>query len=143
MSNIKTLTKFTKVSKAVLEFKEKNKKIFDEYNSLILKQNDAEIELKADVKDNIKATISNEFIKVTYTPAYRKWYDPSIIIGGVTPKVKKEMIEAGAIIIKTDIDKVKIEKFIENGKLPVEVKLAAFHEKEQTPRISIKENKDD
>ena len=140
MSNAK-LTKYTKAAKAIADFKVKHAKLFGEYQSLLIAQEDLELELKVEVRDVIKQTIANDFIEVTYTPVYLKTYDHEIIIGGVTPKVRKQMVDEGVIVTKVSIDKVKLETFVKNGKLPADVKQAAFSEKESTPRIKIKEVK--
>lgn len=142
MSNPK-LAKYTKAAQAVADFKKKHAKMFDEYSSLLVKEQDAEMELKAEVRDNVKATIANDFIKVTYTPVWRKWYDADIIIGRVSPKVKKQMLDEGVIITKIEIDKKKLEDFVESGKVPAEIKQAAFNEAESTPRITIKAKSDE
>lgn len=140
MSNPK-LTKYTKSVKAVVDFKTKHAKLFGEYQSVLLKQEDAELALRVEVRDNVKQTIANDFIEVTYTQVWLKSYDHEIIMGGVTPKVKKEMVADGVIVTKVSIDKKKLETFVKNGKLPADVKQAAFSEKESTPRITIKEAK--
>jgi len=140
MSNVK-LTKYTKATKAVADFKTKHAKLFGEYQSLLLKQEDDELALRVEVRDVVKQTIANDFIEVTYTPVWLKSYDHEIIMGGVTPKVRKEMIADGVIVTKVTIDKKELETFVKNGKLPADVKQAAFSEKESTPRIKIVEVK--
>lgn len=137
MSKVKSLEQYTAAMLAVAEYRKKHRKIFDELDSLTIAVQDAEEKLKADVKENIKANVANDQIKVTYSPAYKKWYDVDVVMGMTTPKMRKALEEAGAV--KTELDKVKFEDLVEKGVIPVEVKQTAFKEKELAPRVSIKE----
>jgi hypothetical protein len=137
MAKIKKLEKFTDAVKAVREFQAKHAKVFDDYSSLCLAQSDAEKELKEEVRDNIKDTIANDHIRVVFSPVFKSFYKLDVIDKMTTPKMKKALDEAEAII--RTLDKDKFEDLVEKGIIPVEVKQAAFEEIEQTPRISIKE----
>lgn len=138
MSKIKTLEKYTEAFLAVSDYRKKHSKIFDEYDSLRVKLQDADDELKADVKDNHRMNIANDLIKVSYAPAFSKGYNSRIILDMVTPAVKKKLYDMGAIVVEEKADKEKIEEAVEKGIIPTEVKQAAFEEKELTPRVSIK-----
>jgi len=133
----KALAAYTQAALAVKEFREKNAKVFGQYDSLLVAVTEAEKALKDEVKLNLKANIANEYIKVNYAPAFKKWYDPTIVFEMVTPKVKKTIIDAGALV--QEIDKAKFEELVELGQVPVEVKQAAYKEQELAPRVSIKE----
>lgn len=139
MSKIKTLENYTGAIVAVADFRKKHKKVFEELDSLQIRTQDAEQALKADVKDNHKTNIANDKIKVTYAPAYRKWYDFDIILGMITPKQRKELEEADAIT--TSLDKKIFEDLVEKGVIPINVKQSSFKEEEMSPRVIIKEVK--
>lgn len=139
MAKIKQLEKYTVASKAVADFKEKHAKIFAQFDGLLLEASDAELELKNHVKENIKGNIANEYIKVTYSPAFKKYYDAEVVLEAATPKMKKALIEAGAL--SQAIDTAKFEELVEKGEVSVEIKQEAFREVEQSPRVSIKEVK--
>lgn len=139
MAKIKQLEKYTEASKAVADFKEKNAKLFAKFDGLLLEAADAEAELKTYVKENVKGNIANEYVKVTYSPAFKKYYDAEVVLEAVTPKMKKAIIEAGALT--QAIDSAKFEELVEKGEVSVEIKQEAFREVEQSPRVSIKEVK--
>jgi len=136
---IKQLEKYTEASKAVANFKEKNAKIFDKFDALLIAAGEAEAELKTYVKENVKGNIANDFIKVTYSPTFKKYYDAEVVLEAVTPKMKKAIVEAGALT--QAIDTAKFEELVEKGEVSVEIKQEAFREVEQAPRVSIKEVK--
>lgn len=133
----KKLEAYTQALIAVADFQKKHKKMFEEYRSLQIAVSDAEAELKKEVKTNIKANIANELIKVTYSPAFKKYYDFDVIMEKTTPKQRKAL-EAANAIIRT-LDKSVFEDLVEKGIIPVEIKQAAFREEEMAPRVSIKE----
>ena len=137
MSKIKTLEQYTGALVAMAEYRKKHRKVFDELDSLKIRAQDAEEALKTDVKENHKTNIANDKIKVTYSPAFKKWYDIDVVEGMTTPKMRKEMEAVGAIT--RELDKAKFEDLVEKGIIPVDVKQTAFKEKELSPRVSIKE----
>lgn len=139
MSKIKTLEVYTSATQAVKEFKEKNKKIFDQYDALLILVSDAEAALKVDVRENLKANIANDFVRVTYSPAFSKGYNIDTILRMLNGKQKKEMYDMGAIVVTETVVKEKIEEAVEKGIIPVDVKQEAYEEKELSPRITIKE----
>jgi hypothetical protein len=141
MSKIKQLEKYTSASMAVAAFKAKHGKVFAEFNALILAASEAEAALKTYVKEEVKGNVSNEFVKVTYSPAFSKFYDPATVLKMATPKLRKEMMANGALVIEEKVDKVKFTQMVEEGIVPVEIKQAAFREEELAPRVTIKENK--
>lgn len=137
MNKIKTLEQYTGAIVAVADFRKKHKKVFEELDSLHIKTQDAEQALKVDVKDNHKTNIANDQVKVTYSPAFKKWYDIDIIEGMITPKERKELENVDAII--RTLDKQKFEDLVEKGIIPIKVKQTSFKEKELSPRVIIKE----
>ena len=141
MSKVKQLEKYTQASVTIVQFKKKNEKVFAEYNRLLLKASEAESELKKFVKEEIKGNISNDFVKVTYSPAFSKFYDPVIVLDMASPKLKKQLLAEGAIVIEQKVDNEKFTKLVESGVVPVEIKQKAYKETELAPRVSIKENK--
>lgn len=141
MSKIKQLELYTKASVAIVEFKKKNAKVFEQYDSLLVEASKSESALKQYVRDEVKGNISNEFVKVTYAPAFSKYYDPQIVLEMATPKLRKELMAGGAIVIEQKVDTEKFTKLVESGIVPVEIKQKAFKEKELSPRVIIKENK--
>lgn len=139
MSKIKTLETYTVALGEVSDFREKNEKVFGELDSLKIAVQEAEEELKKDVKENHKMNIANEFIKVTYSPAFHKGYRYDVIIEQATPKIKKALEEGK--VITHNVDTKGFEDLVEKGIVPVELKQAAFEEKELAPRVTIKEVK--
>lgn len=139
MAKIKQLERYTAASKAVADFKDKHAKIFAQFDGLLIEAGDAEAELKTYVKENVKGNIANDFVKVTYSPAFKKFYDVEVVLEAVTPKMKKAILDAGALT--QSIDSAKFEELVEKGQVSVEIKQEAFREVEQAPRVSIKEVK--
>jgi hypothetical protein len=139
MSKVKTLEKYTAAMLAVAEYRKKHAKFFDEYDVLRLAVTDAEAALKEDVKDNLKMNVANEHVRVTYSPAFSKGYNVKTILEKVSPAVKKKLYDLKAIVVEEKADKKKIEEAVEQGIIPVDVKQAAFEEKELAPRVTIKE----
>ena len=139
MAKIKQLERYTTAAKAVADFKDKHAKIFAQFDGLLIEAGDAEAELKTYVKENVKGNIANDFVKVTYSPAFKKFYDAEVVLEAATPKMKKAMLEAGALT--QVIDSAKFEDLVEKGQVSVEIKQEAFREVEQSPRVSIKEVK--
>lgn len=135
----KQLELYTKALLAEVEFRAKHKKLFEELTQIRLDIANTETELKKEVKNNVKTNISNDFVKVTYSQAFKKYYDFATIMEMTTPKQKKELENANAIV--RTLDKKAFEELVEKGLIPIEVKQEAFREDEQTPRVSIKEQK--
>jgi hypothetical protein len=138
MSKIKSLDKYTDAMLALAEFKKKHGKTFDQYDSLKIQMQEAEEILKADVKDNHRMNLSNDFVRVTYAPAFSKGYNVEVMLKMLTPKQKKEFTDFGGIVTKQEVNKEKIDEAVEKGIIPLEVKQAAFEEKELSPRVTIK-----
>lgn len=138
---IKQLEAYTAAAQAVEDFKERNAKVFAEYSALLLDMGEKEAALKTYVKEEVKGNIQNEFIKVTYSPAFSKFYDPKVVLKMATPKLRKAMTEAGALVIEEKVVTDKFVEMVEKGDVPVEIRQKAFREKELAPRVSIKENK--
>ena len=139
MSKIKQLEKYTAASLEIANFKAKNAKLFAQFDALLVEAQEAEVALKEYIRTDVKGNISNEFVKVTYSPTFKKYYDSSIVLDLAKPKVRAALEAAGAIV--RQIDSAKFEELVERGEVPVEIKQEAFREVEQTPRISIKEVK--
>jgi len=135
----KKLEAYTKALLTEAAFKEQHKKLFEELNSLQYQISETEAELKKEVKINLKTNIANEFIKVTYSPAFKKFYNFDVIMEQTTPSQKKALENAKAII--RTLDKKIFEDLVEQGIIPIEIKQAAFEETELAPRVSIKEVK--
>ena len=135
----KKLEAYTKALLTEAAFREQHKKLFEELNSLQYQISETEAELKKEVKINLKTNIANEFIKVTYSPAFRKFYNFDVIMEQTTPCQKKALENANAII--RTLDKKIFEDLVEHGIIPIEIKQAAFEETELAPRVSIKEVK--
>ena len=135
----KKLEAYTKALLAEAVFQLKHKKLFGELQSLQFQISETATELKKEVKLNIKGNLANEFVKVTFSPAFRKFYDFDIIMAQTTPKQKRELEEAKAIV--RSLDKKVFEDLVEKGLIPVEIKQAAFKEIELAPRVTIKEQK--
>ena len=139
MSKIKTLERYTVSIFDVAEFRKKHARVFDELDGLRLEVQKSEEALKTDVKENIRMNIANDFIKVTYSPAFHKSYRHDVIVEKTTPKMYKAIEKAKAIT--HSVDKAIFEMLVEQGVIPVEVKQAAFEERELAPRVTIKEVK--
>lgn len=137
MSKIKSLEKYTASLLEVAAYQKKHAKVFDELDSLKVNLQEAEVALKTDIKDNLKKNIANNFVRATYSPAFSKSYDLVIVDEMTTPKMKKALNEADAIT--RTLDKAKFEDLVEQGVIPINIKQAAFKEKELSPRVNIKE----
>lgn len=138
MAKNKVLENYTKIAGEVADFKAENQAVFDEYDALLVQLQEAEIALKAEVRDNVKGHLENQFVRVVYSPAFKKSYDLETVLSMITPKQKSKLTELGGI--KQEIDRVIFEDCVKNGIIGVEVQQEAFREEEQTPRIIIKEN---
>lgn len=136
---IKQLEKYTEASGKVAAFKEKNAKFFQTFDALLIEAGAAEAELKDFIKSDIKGNVANDYVKVTYSPTFKKYYDAEVVLEAVTPKMKKAIVEAGAL--SQVIDTAKFEELVEKGEVSVAIKQDAFREVEQAPRVSIKEVK--
>ena len=84
----KKLEAYTKALLTEAAFREQHKKLFEELNSLQYQISETEAELKKEVKINLKTNIANEFIKVTYSPAFKKFYNFDVIMEQTTPSQK-------------------------------------------------------
>lgn len=135
----KKLEAYTKALLAEAAFRQKHNKLFEELHSLQFQIAETEAELKKEVKLNLKTNIANEFVKVTFSPVFKKFYDFDVIMEKTTPKQKKALEDAKAII--RTLDKQAFEDLVEKGIIPIEIKQAAFRETELAPRVSIKEQK--
>lgn len=138
MSKIKSLEKYTEAMLELAEFKKKHGKVFDQYDSLKVALQNADDALKLDVKENHRMNIANDFIRVTYAPAFSKGYNVDVLLANLSPTQKKQLTEMGVIELKQEVNKEKIDDAVEKGIIPIEVKQAAFEEKELSPRVSIK-----
>lgn len=138
MGKIKSLEKYTKALKEISDFKEKNESVFDEFDSLQITLQEAETELKNDVRENHKMNIANEYVRVTYSPAFTKSYKSEVLRQLLTPKKFKDLVNMGAIIVEEKVDGKVLSEAVEKGIIEVQVQQKAFHEQELAPRVSIK-----
>lgn len=141
MAKIKQLEKYTAASMAVADFKAKHAKLFSELDALLLEAGEAEAALKEYVKTEVKGNIANEHIRVTYSPSFKKGYDAKVVLKLASPKERKAMEAAGALIVREEVDSTRFEELVEKGQVSVEIKQEAFVETELAPRVSIKEVK--
>ena len=137
----KQLEAYTKASLEVVNFKAKHGKIFDKYNELLAAAESAEKVLKDYIKSDVKDNIANEFVKCTYAPAFSKYYDSEVIMKNATPAEVKALKSEGALVEQVTIDKDKFEYAVEKGLVSTKLKQKAFREKENAPRVNIKEVK--
>ncbi len=140
MKKVKQLEAYTNASLAIAEFKKKNARIFGKYEELLLEASKAESDLKKYVKEE-KTNFSNDRVKVTYSPAFKKYYDIETVLQMATPKMKKALIAEGAIVIEQKVESKKFVEMVEDGTIPREIQQEAFRETELAPRVIIKENK--
>lgn len=140
MKKIKQLEAYTSASLAIAAFKKKNAKVFGKYEELLLEASNAESELKKYAKEE-KSNFSNDIVNVTYSPAFKKYYDTETVLQMATTKMKKALIAEGAIVIEQKIDTKKFVEMVEEGIVPREIQQEAFRETELAPRVIIKEKK--
>ena len=140
MKKVKQLEAYTKASLAIADLKKKNAKVFMKYEELLLEASKAESELKKYVREE-KANFSNDMVKVTYSPAFKKYYDIETVLQMATTKMKKALIAEGAIVIEQKVESKKFVEMVEDGTIPREIQQEAFRETELAPRVIIKENK--
>ena len=124
---------YTKVGLKLYEFRKKNSAVLGECDALLNELGSASAALKSFVREEGK-NISNDFVRVTYSPVHRHWYDPDVLLAS---KVKKAVVKECLV---TEVNKAKFEELVEAGEIPNEVKVDAYREEEQTPKVFIKEN---
>lgn len=134
---IKELEQYTEATQAVIKFREKHSAVFERFDALVLMQGEAETELKTAVREKYKDNVANDEIRVTYAPTFKRYYDAETVLKMATPKQRKALEDAEAII--TEIDTPKLEELVEKGEVDIKIKQKAFREVEQTPRVIIKE----
>ncbi len=132
------LALFTGSSAELREYVGKHKKVFDDFERLENEKITASNALKMAVREE-QTNIATDHVKVTYSPAFRKWYDAEVLINKATPKVKKLL---QATCISQAVDKPAFEQLVERGEVPVELQQAAFKEEPMAPRVIIKEIND-
>lgn len=138
-TKIKSLENYTKTLVSIAEFQKKHGKVFQEYDALQVQLSEATEELKKDVKENHKMNIANEFVRVSFSPAYSKGYSFEKLAEILTPKQIKQLRETGAIVTTEKVDTDKVDEAVELGVIPVEARQKAYEETELSPRVSIKE----
>lgn len=136
---LKELEVYTERAQKVAEFREKNRKVFEKYEELLLEEQEAEGELKKVIKEEVQDNVSNDYVRVVYSRSFSKSYDADAVRELASPKAWKAIEEAGAVTRKIDTE--KFEALVEQGIVPIKVKQEAFREVEGAPRVSIKENK--
>lgn len=127
------LDSYTKVGLALHEFRKKHRSVLEELDALINEQSAAGIALKNFAREEGK-NLSNDHVRVTFSPSFRKWYDPDVLLAS---KVKKAVVKQCLV---QQVDKARFEELVEAGEIPVEVKQDAYREEEQTAKVFIKEN---
>lgn len=130
----KPLAAYEKATAELSAFVTKNKTLLEAYNNLLLKQQQAEEELKYDVKTNLKDTVASDHFRVLYTVAKRRFYSPAIVFEA-GPSVVKKLQEAGGLEVVTKV----FDDLVEHDKLPRELRDEALVEEELSPRVTIKE----
>lgn len=124
---------YTAAGRRLYEFREKNEPVLTEFDTIISDLHVAEMALKEYAREQ-KKNISNEYVRVTFSPTFKRWYDAGVVIGS---KLKKVVIDK---VIKKEVDKATFEALVEAGEIPNDLKVEAYREQEQTPKIFIKEN---
>lgn len=131
------LTNYTKALNARAALEAQHAKVFEKYQALTERVDDAATELKAEVA-TAKRTIENDTVVAKYVPAERKSYDYATVITRAS-KPERIAIEAGAL--KVEVDYAKFQHLVKTGVVRPEVERAAFRVVPLSPRviISIKE----
>jgi len=132
----KTLQKYTKAKEALDKHLQENKEVFDKHQEIVGSVMDAEQELR-EVTYIEQRNAENDRIRVTYSPAYKKYYDGDYIIKKVDKKTRENLFGEGAL--RYDVDKSKLEKMVEQGKVLPKILQEAYREEELKPRIRISE----
>lgn len=138
-TNYEALDQLTKVNKKMRKFAQANQPVLEKWEQLQNERNEAESAVKAEAR-KLQMNYHNKEFKVTYSPAFRKWYDVTVALKKATPKVR-DFINAHCI--KQEINKEAFEDAVEQGEIPVEIKQEAYREAPTTARILIKENHDE
>lgn len=128
------IEQYTLVIKTIQQFELDNAALLDEYKALQEAKNNFEQSLKIWAQENGDA--ENETVKVTVTPAYRKWYDPEILKKDHSAWIL--LRRAGAVTEVTEVDKKIADDLARDEKISRELLAQAYNEKALTPRISIK-----
>lgn len=127
------LKKYTKVFASILELKSNHKELFDQAEQLELERVEAETYLKRTAAQANEG-IENKLLKVKVTPAFRKYFDYSVILKIARPQ---ELAIINEKAIATEIDRIIFEDLVETGKIRPELKQKSFREVALTPRVSI------
>lgn len=130
MSN-KALELYTRrVNKAKQFFKD-NEIVLKEWESVQNDINEAEGQVKMEAREK-QMTYGNKHFKVTYSPAWKKWYDVDFLLGTASAKIIKENC------LKQEINKIVFDKLVDRGEIPIELQQKAFREAPMTARVLIK-----
>ena len=132
------LDAYTKSQDRAKSFFKKNQSILAKWEMLQNEISQAENAVKVETRE-MQMSWSNKQFKVTYSPAWKKWYDVDFLFSKANPKVAK-LIKSDCL--KQEIDKAVFEQLVEQGQIPVELQQEAFREQPMTARVLIKPNKD-
>lgn len=130
------LDAYTKLQDRAKSFFKKNQNILTKWETLQNEISQAENAVKMETRE-MQTSYSNKQYKVTYSPAWKKWYDVDFLFNKANPKVVK-LIKLDCL--KQEIDKVAFEQLVEQGQIPVELQQEAFREQPMTARVLIKPN---
>ena len=133
------LESYTQKGLELRQFREKNKKVLSAFDSLLVEANAAETDLKNYAREQ-KQNLKNQYVKVTFAPAFRKWYDVDFLLKKASPKLVKVLEKE---CVEKVIDKKRFEELVDEGVVPKELKVEAYRERELLSRVIIKENYDE
>jgi len=131
------LDAYTKSQDKAKSFFKKNQSILSKWETLQNEISQTENLVKTETRE-IQMSYFNKQFKVTFSPAWKKWYYVDFLLSADSEVVK--LIKADCL--KQEIDKVAFEQLVEQGQIPVELQQEAFREEAMTSRVLIKPNQD-
>ncbi len=131
MSIQKTMGKYAELNKALVQYQEVNKDVFQTAQEIEKSIKEVEEEIKAYARES-KEDTEHDGVKVTVIRKFRKWYDWSIL----SPKNQKLLEKEGAV--KHEVSKDVFEDLVHDQKITVEERADAFKEEELATSVSVK-----
>lgn len=139
---IKLLKPYTTAVESLEEFKEQNKKIFEQYETLQIAVSDADKVLKEEMRQALAQGVTvaeNDRFVVKASQAFRRFYDYALLV----KKARPAELRAAEKAIDHSVNYEAFKELVGKGMIPVELEREIYVEEALTPRITIKEKDND
>jgi len=117
------------------QFKEDNAEIFDEYEILQEKEQEAKAELQADIKGTMQ-DVENDIVRCVYVEVFKKSFNYDKFMNSANIEEIEVLNKAGGI--KHEIIKETFSELVEKGKIDKKIKQVSFEEKQLSSRVIVK-----